>query len=82
MIENVNPNVKEMIKIMFSNERNGGGPLSDNNFLQNNILILYFKNPIIAKNLLNRDSSVEYDGQIYKPKKVTLGQTEFSGKGT
>ena len=82
MIENVNPNVKDIIIIMFSNERNGGGPLSDYNFLQNNTLILYFKNSIIAKNLLKRDSSVEYDGQIYKPKKVTLGPKEFSGKGT
>jgi hypothetical protein len=81
MIENVNPNVKDIIIIMFSNERNGGGPVSDTNFL-NDILILYFKNPKIAKNLLNRDSSVEYDGQIYKPKKVTLGPKKFLGNGT
>ena len=49
MIENVNRDDKEICDILFSSDRNGGGPISDKKFLQNNILILFFTNSNTAK---------------------------------
>ena len=49
MIENVNRDDIEICDILFSSDRNGGGPISDKKFLQNNILILFFTNSNTAK---------------------------------
>jgi hypothetical protein len=81
MIENVNRDDIEICEILFSSDRNGGGPISDKKFLQNNILIIFFENSKTAKNLLNQNRCVEYAGNTYIPKKVSIKQKEMLEKG-
>ena len=81
MIENVNRDDIEICDILFSSDRNGGGPISDKKFLQNNILILFFTNSNTAKNLLDKNRCFEYAGNIYEPKKVSIKRKEMLEKG-
>lgn len=71
MIENVIEEDLETIEIVFSNHRNGGGPISRRQITDNQSLILFFEKQNTASSVLGRNEGiVNHNGRTYSAKKV------------